>query len=162
MKALLLGSLFFCATLPAVASTGSVYSTRLEDAKAIYLAPHSSGLAGDGVVDDSAAMQAAIDKAESSAHEGIVFLASGRYRLTRTLYVWPGIRVIGYGATRPVFVLGPNTPGFQTGVGVMVMFTGAGASDKARMPGRVPFPPPGPFPPTIRSPTLRPALFIRR
>ena len=49
----------------------------------------------------------------------------GRYRLTRTIYVWPGVRVIGYGATRPVFVLAANTPGFQKGVGVMVMFTGA-------------------------------------
>ena len=36
---------------------------------------------------------------------GIVFVPSGRYRLTRTIYVWRGVRVIGYGATRPVFVL---------------------------------------------------------
>ncbi len=135
MKTLLLWSLFLCATSPALAWTNSVYNTRLEDAKAIYLAPRSSGVAGDGLTDDSAVIQAAMDKAESSAHEGIVFLASGRYRLTRTVYVWPGIRVIGYGATRPVFVLAQNTPGFQTGVGVMVMFTGAGASDKVRMPG---------------------------
>jgi hypothetical protein len=30
---------------------------------------------------------------------------SGRYRLARTVYVWPGMRVIGYGVTRPVFLL---------------------------------------------------------
>ena len=35
------------------------------------------------------------------------------------------MRIFGFGATRPVFVLAPDTPGFQKGVGVMVMFTGA-------------------------------------
>ena len=59
-----------------------------------------------------------------AAREGIVFVPAGRYRLTRTVYLWPGVRVIGYGATRPVFLLAPNTPGFQKGMGVMVMFTG--------------------------------------
>jgi hypothetical protein len=79
----------------------------------------------DGVDDDTAAIQAAIDKAKGNAREGIVFVPAGRYRLTRTVYLWPGVRLIGYGSTRPVFVLPDNTPGFQTGVGVMVMFTGA-------------------------------------
>ena len=27
--------------------------------------------------------------------------------------MWPGVRVFGYGATRPVFVLAADTPGFQ-------------------------------------------------
>ena len=75
--------------------------------------------------DDSAAIQAAIDKAENRVREGILFVPSGRYRVTRTIYVWPGVRIFGFGATRPVFVLAPDTPGFQKGVGVMVMFTGA-------------------------------------
>jgi hypothetical protein len=82
-------------------------------------------------------IQAAIDKAGSSAHEGLVFIPSGRYRLTRTLYVWPGVRVIGYGPTRPIFLLAAPTPGFQKGVAVMVMFTGANSAEPGprRPPG---------------------------
>jgi hypothetical protein len=113
-----------------------VIATRLDDPKAVYLAAPQFGVHADGTSDDSAAMQAAIDKAESS-REGIVFVPSGRYRLARTVFVWPGVRVFGYGDTRPVFVLAPNTPGFQKGVAGMVSFTGF----------RVPFPPPDSVPP---------------
>jgi sugar lactone lactonase YvrE len=125
----------------------SVFTARLDDPRAIYLTADSFGARGDGRADDSAALQAAIDKAEGSGHEGIVFVPSGRYRMGRTVYVWPGVRVIGYGATRPVFVLADNTPGFQSGVGDMVIFTGASPADRARLGGRVPFPPPGSVPP---------------
>ena len=100
------------------AFAASVITTRLEDPKAIYVdAPATTA-------DSSAALQAAIDKASGTGREGIVFIPMGRYTLTRTVYLWPGVRLIGYGATRPVFVLPPNTPGFQKGMGVMVMFTG--------------------------------------
>jgi hypothetical protein len=54
------------------------------------------------------------------------FLPSGQYRISRTIYVWPGVREIGYGPTRPVLVLGKNTPGFQEGMGYMVFFAGGG------------------------------------
>ncbi len=119
----------------------SVLMMRLDDPKAVYVtAP------GDGTSDDSAVLQAAIDKAENHAREGIVFVPSGRYRLTRTVYIWPGVRVFGYGATRPVFLLPENTPGFQKGIGVMVIFTGARPGDRYT-PSRVPFPPPGSVPP---------------
>ncbi|MGA8030711.1 MAG: glycosyl hydrolase family 28-related protein [Bryobacteraceae bacterium] len=128
------------------ASAASVMTTRLDDPKAVYLTPPEFGAHADGNTDDSAAIQAAIDKAES-AREGIVFVAAGRYRLTRTIYVWPGVRLYGYGATRPVFVLADNTPGFQKGAGVMVMFTGARRGDQASAGRRVPFPPPGSVPP---------------
>src|SRR5689334_4747143 len=128
------------------ASAASVMTTRLDDPKAVYLTADQFGSHGDGKNDDSPAIQAAIDKAESNAHEGIVFIPSGRYRLSRTVYVWPGVRVFGYGASRPVFVLGDNTPGFQKGMGVMVMFTGFGPG--APFGGRrVPFSPPGTVPP---------------
>ncbi|HEY3939522.1 MAG TPA: glycosyl hydrolase family 28-related protein [Bryobacteraceae bacterium] len=130
----------------------SVMTTRLDDPKAIYLA------AGDGKTDDSAALQAAIDKAEGNARAGILFVAAGRYKLTRTVYVWPGVRLFGYGATRPVFVLADNTPGFQKGVGVMVMFTGMrrGGSATRR---RVPFPPPGSVPPNSAIADANPGTF---
>src|SRR5262249_38737249 len=110
--------------LAGIAPAASVITTRLEDPRAVYLSAAEFGAKGDGQADDSAAIQAAIDKAENRAREGILFVPSGRYRVTRTIYVWPGVRIFGFGATRPVFVLAPDTPGFQKGIGVMVMFTG--------------------------------------
>jgi sugar lactone lactonase YvrE len=133
--------LLFGAGSPALGA--SKFTTRLDDPKAVYLTAQGFGAHGDGIEDDSTAIQAAIDRTEGTSHEGILFVPSGRYRITRTVYVWPGVRVIGNGATRPVFVLGDNTPGFQSGVGVMVMFTGASAADMARFDGRIPFPPSG-------------------
>ena len=126
----------------------SVITTRLDDPKAVYLTASDFRVHADGQGDDSAAIQAAIDQAENNAMEGIVFVPSGRYRLAHTVYVWPGVRVFGYGATRPVFVLGNNTPGFQHGLGVMVMFTGRRPGSRmAKLFGKVPFPPPGSVPP---------------
>src|SRR5580658_2469969 len=139
-----------CAVLLGVssfASASSVFTTRLDDPKAVYLTAQEFGAHGDGIGDDTAAIQAAIDRAEGGVREGIVFVPSGRYRLTRTIYLWPGVRLIGYGVARPIFVLADNTPGFQTGVGVMVMFTGASPAAMLRSGKRVPFPPPGSVPP---------------
>lgn len=129
------------------AFAASWLTARLDDPKAVYLSAPEFGARGDGQADDSAAIQAAIDQAESRGHEGIVFVPAGRYRLTRTVYVWPGVRVFGFGATRPVFVLAGNTPGYQKGVGVMVMFTGMRPANPPRPGFRVPFPPPGSVPP---------------
>ena len=97
---------------PVSAQTSSFYTTRLDDSKAVYLTSDAFDVKGDGAGDDTAAVQAAIDKVQETTGEGIVFVPSGRYRLTNTVYVWAGIRLIGYGATRPVFVLGANTPGY--------------------------------------------------
>ena len=158
MKSLLLAS-FFLFALSCPAQSASVFTTRVEDPQAVYLESPGFGAKGDGIADDSSALQAAIDKAENAAHQGIVFIPSGRYRITRTLYVWPGIRVIGYGATRPVILLANSTPGFQNGLGVIVMFTGAGPSDKAFAGHRVPFPPPGTVPPNSAIADAGPSTF---
>jgi sugar lactone lactonase YvrE/polygalacturonase len=123
----------------------SAMSTRVDDPKAVDLGAAEFRAHADGKSDDSAALQAAIDKSESN-REGIVFVPAGRYLLTRTVFVWPGVRVFGYGATRPVLVLAANTPGFQSGVGVMVSFTGFRVGS-GRGGFRVPFPPPDSVPP---------------
>ena len=91
----------------APAWAASYYTVRLDDPKAVYLTR------GDGAADDTAAIQQAIDKVQETTNQGIVFVPEGRYRITSTINVWPGIRVIGYGPNRPVFVLGENTPGYQ-------------------------------------------------
>jgi sugar lactone lactonase YvrE len=119
----------------------SVLVTRPSDPGAIdVIAP------ADGQIDDTAALQAAIDRAAGTGREGIVFVPSGRYRLTRTLYIWPGVRVFGYGATRPVFLLADDTPGFGSGVADMVIFAGVNPRDPTAAHGRIPFPPPGSVP----------------
>ncbi|HEX4284247.1 MAG TPA: glycosyl hydrolase family 28-related protein [Terracidiphilus sp.] len=133
--------------VPSRAVAGSIFANRLEDPQAIYLSAPEFDARGDGAADDSAAIQKAIDRAASHGREGIVFVPSGRYRLTRTIFLWPGIRVIGLGETRPVFFLAPNTPGFQRGMGVMVTFTGLRPDEIKRMAMRVAFPPPGSVPP---------------
>jgi sugar lactone lactonase YvrE len=131
--------LTLCLCAPAFAA--SVITSRLEDPKAVYLdAPSASS-------DSSASLQSAIDKASATGREGIVFIPAARYNLTHTVYLWPGVRLIGYGATRPVFVLPPNTPGFQNGMGVMVMFTGLTPHERPRAGDRIAFPPPGTVPP---------------
>jgi DNA-binding beta-propeller fold protein YncE len=134
MKALCL----FCAALllcpvPALAGSTSVYRTQPDDPRAITVKG-----AGDGRTDDSAALQQAIDAAAVGGHGGVVFLPAGRYRISRTIFLRSAVRVFGIGATRPVIVLGDDTPGYGKGVGAMVSFTG---EDQYRV-GAVPVPPP--------------------
>jgi hypothetical protein len=155
-------NLFLAALSSAVCSAAfaaSTIATRLDDPHAVYLTASQFGVHADGKTDDSAAIQSAIDKAENNVHEGIVFVPSGRYRLTRTVYVRAGVRVFGYGATRPVFLLADNTPGFQKGLGVMVMFVGARPGGVYGNGVRVPFPPPGSVPPNSAIPDANSGTF---
>ncbi len=137
----------------------SVYTTRLDDPRAIYL----TGAKGDGKADDTGAIQAAIDKASEDRNEGIVFIPEGRYRITHTIYVWPAVRVIGWGGKRPVFLLGDNTPGYQKGIGAMVIFAGFRPGAFPARPGRpafkVPFPPPDSVPANDKIGDANPGTF---
>ncbi len=117
----------FLAAVAAVPLWGaSYYTVRLDDPKAVYLTRDSFQVHGDGVGDDTGALQQAIDKVQETTSQGIVFVPEGRYRLSKTVYIWPGICVIGYGAARPVLVLGENTPGYQdkANENLMVFFAG--------------------------------------
>ncbi|HEX8446808.1 MAG TPA: glycosyl hydrolase family 28-related protein [Sphingomonas sp.] len=127
---------------PAWAKSTSVYLTRPNDPRAITVKA-----VGDGRADDSAAIQTAIDAAAASKHGGVVFLPSGRYRITRTIFVRSAVRIFGIGRSRPVLVLGDNTPGFDSGIATMLSFTG---EDQYRV-GNVAVPPPTsvPFDPNI-------------
>ncbi|MBW6530853.1 SMP-30/gluconolactonase/LRE family protein [Sphingomonas sp. RRHST34] len=128
--------------VPATARSTSVYLTQPDDPRAITV----RGV-GDGRADDSAAIQQAIDQAAASGSGGIVFLPSGRYRITRTILVRPAVRIFGVGKTRPEIMLGDSTPGFGSGVAAMLAFTG---EDQYRV-GKVAVPPPTtvPFDPTV-------------
>ena len=120
----------------------SVYLTAPDDPKAVTVRA-----VGDGRADDGPAIQQALDAASHRGAGGIVYLPSGRYRITHTVYIWPGVRLLGVGPTRPVLMLGDATPGFQEGVKNMVIFAGRGPEPAppafARKP---PFPPTGSVP----------------
>ncbi|MEJ2108472.1 MAG: glycosyl hydrolase family 28-related protein, partial [Acidobacteriota bacterium] len=88
-----------------------------EDPQAVYLTKDQIDVYADGIGDDAEALQEAIDRVQEKTRVGVVFIPEGRYRLGKTVFVWQGIRLIGYGRTRPVFVLGESTPGFQDGTG---------------------------------------------
>jgi hypothetical protein len=90
----------------------------LEDPKAVYVAPSGS--------DDTAALQAAVNRVQETTGQGIVMLAPGQYHISDTLYIWPGIRLIGYGTERPVIILPANTSGFGDAAHEKVMFFFAG------------------------------------
>src|ERR1017187_6085022 len=106
--------MLFAALLAMASSWGaSYYTVRLDDPKAVYLTPDNFPVHGDGLADDTEAIQQAINKVQETTSQGIVLVPQGRYRLTKTVNIWPGIRVIGYGATRPVFLLAENTPGYH-------------------------------------------------
>src|SRR5882762_8403733 len=121
MKTLLAAALAL-PLVPVFAS--SYYTNRLEDAKAVYLTSDKLRVKADGQADDTAGLQQAINQVQETTTQGIVFIPSGRYRLTETIYIWPGVRLIGFGRTRPSFVLAANTPGFQKGPAYMIFFTG--------------------------------------
>ena len=151
MKRTLLAAVVLC--LPTFAVAASVITNRLDDPKAVYLDLPATE------TDDSMALQQAIDKASGTGREGIVFVPAARYTLTHTVYLWPGVRLIGYGGQRPVFVLPPNTPGFQKGMGVMVMFAGLAPHEHPRAGDRIAFPPPGSVPPNENVADANPNTF---
>src|SRR6185312_1413534 len=137
-KFLMTTAAFMALTLDATSASaapgrGSVFLTAPADPAAITVKA-----VADGKADDTAAIQSAIDAAAKSGAGGIVWLPAGRYRISRSLLIPPAVRVFGVGATRPVLVLGDNTPGFDKGVATMVIFTG----DDQYATGPVPVPVP--------------------
>ena len=125
----LLAMALLCPTIAAHAASVSVFQSMPNDPRAIKVVA-----VGDGKADDTAAIQAAIDQASNKGHGGIVFLPSGRYRITRSILIPLAVRVYGFGPTRPVFVLAKDTPGFQKGVGTMVVFMGGDQYNVGKVP----------------------------
>lgn len=93
----------------------SIYPLKPNDPKAVYFTGETFKAAADGLGDDAPALQAAIDLVWKQSRNGIVFIPEGTYRLGKTVRLWSGVRLIGYGSKRPTFRLGDNTPGFQEG-----------------------------------------------
>src|SRR5208282_3461313 len=105
-------------TMAVSARSSSFYTQRLEDSKAVYIAP-SGG-------DDTTALQKAINRVQETTRQGIVFMAPGQYHVSDTIFIWPSIRLIGYGTNRPVIVLPAKAPGFGYASHEKLMFFFAG------------------------------------
>src|SRR3982750_3670250 len=127
LTALIAAAFFWSCTTHAA----SIYPVRPPDPRAVDFPAGAFGAHADGTADDSDALQRAIDRVQETTLAGVLLIPEGRYLLSKTIYVWQGLRLLGYGATRPVFVLAKDTPGFQAGTGrYMVHF-----ADNRRGPG---------------------------
>lgn len=92
----------------------SVFTDRPVDGEAVYFTSEQFDLNADGSSDVSDALQNALNVAKQKENGcGILFVPEGVYRLRKTIYVPSGVRIIGYGTKRPLFVLAEQSPGFQ-------------------------------------------------
>ena len=93
----------------------SDYPIRPADPRAVYLTKDQFEVHADGIGDDADALQHAINRVQETTRIGAVLIPEGRYRLGKTVFVWQGIRLIGYGKKRPVFVTGQGYAGISGG-----------------------------------------------
>jgi type 1 glutamine amidotransferase len=84
----------------------SVYTQKIEDPAAAYFTP-------DRGADVTTQLQTAIDQLKKDRNFGILFIPEGTYTISKTIYIPAAIRLIGYGAHRPLIILKKNAPGFQ-------------------------------------------------
>jgi hypothetical protein len=118
----------------------SVYTQKPEDGEAFYLTPENYGFKNDGKTDVSEALQKAINEVKTEKNFGILFIPEGKYKISKTIYIPPAVRLIGYGKTRPEIILGKNSPGFQVtdakennSEKYMIWFTGGIVTDESQV-----------------------------
>lgn len=122
--------------------TASFYTARINDPSAVYFDKEHFDVSADGKDDVSDKLQDALDLAHKKENGcNIVFVPEGTYRLSKTIYVPACVRIIGYGKTRPLFVLAKHSPGFglndpQQGKGPFLFWFIAGGHrpDSDRIP----------------------------
>ncbi|NJK87070.1 MAG: gluconolaconase, partial [Bacteroidales bacterium] len=95
------------------APSPSVYTSKVEDDQAVYFTMDNFDIRNDGSMDISEELQKAIRKVNEKTGFGILFIPEGTYQITKTIMIPKGVRVIGYGKTRPVFVLKKTLPDFR-------------------------------------------------
>jgi len=111
----------------------SVYSLKFDDPRGVFFTEESYGVKADGRTDVSDTLQKVLNEIKSERGFGTLYLPEGKYLLTKTVYVPDAIRIVGYGRTRPVFVLGKNTPGFDNEPKPMLWFTGGIVRDESKV-----------------------------
>lgn len=90
----------------------SIYTQKPADSQAVFFTFEAFAVTNDGKADVSDALQAAIYKVKTEQGFGILYIPEGKYRISKTIYIPAAVRVIGYGKTRPEFILTKNSPGF--------------------------------------------------
>ncbi|MBN1926816.1 MAG: SMP-30/gluconolactonase/LRE family protein [Prolixibacteraceae bacterium] len=100
-----------------------MYTQLPNDPEAHYFNTESFGIKADGNEDLSEALQLAINKLKKEKNFGVLFIPEGKYRISKTIYVPKAIRIIGYGKSRPEFILGKSTDGYQDEYNYMFWFT---------------------------------------
>lgn len=99
--------------VPAERSGRSVYTIKPDDPEAVFFTRENFSITSDGKTDVSDQLQNAINQLKRDRNFGILFIPEGTYLISKTIYIPAAIRLIGYGNTRPVFILKKNSPGFQ-------------------------------------------------
>lgn len=114
IRLLICGLLLFTISVQGqTVNTKSVYDSKPVDSDAYYFTPENYGFKFDEKSDLSDALQKAINQVKTEKNFGVLFIPEGKYRISKTIYIPPAIRLIGYGKERPEFILSKNTPGFQ-------------------------------------------------
>jgi hypothetical protein len=93
--------------------TDSIYKSFINDERAVYFDDSHYDIKSDGTEDVSEKLQKAINSISLSDGYGTLFVNEGTYLLSNTIYVPKAVRIIGYGNTRPVFVLKDGAAGFD-------------------------------------------------
>jgi hypothetical protein len=86
------------ARVPATGATNRKVGDKLGE----FVSVKDFGAVGDGVADDTAAVQAAIDAVYARANKGAVYLPAGDYKLTAAPDVKYGVSIFGDGGTASV------------------------------------------------------------
>lgn len=141
IRLLIFGLLLFTISLQGqTVNTKSVYDSKPVDSDAYYFTPENYDFKLDGKSDVSDALQKAINQVKVEKNFGVLFIPEGKYKISKTIYIPPAIRLIGYGKERPEFILSKNTPGFQkpnssdnsNPYNYMFWFTGNLVTEKSR------------------------------
>lgn len=78
----------------------SVYKLRPADTQAVYFEADATGR-----TDVSDALQQAVNRVKLEHTCGILFIPEGKYLISKTIYIPPAVRLIGYGKNRPQIIL---------------------------------------------------------
>ncbi|KAI9727316.1 MAG: hypothetical protein M1828_006935 [Chrysothrix sp. TS-e1954] len=115
-----------------------------------FVSARSSGATGNGIDDDTQALQGAILTARASGR--ILFMDAGTYRVSRTLYVPAGSKIVGEGYTsilssgsffermshpQPVVQIGRPDEGGQVELSDLIISTQSDAASKTGQAGAI-------------------------
>lgn len=91
----------------------SVYRGCPKDTLAKYFTRDNFAIINDGSMDVSNQLQRAINSIVSEYGYGILYVPEGKYLLSKTIYIPKAVRIIGYGSSRPEFILMDNAENFN-------------------------------------------------